>query len=89
MTETKKKKIKATLKKKWKWFLGSGVFLTIGIVALLVGFNMTGWSIIDWLKSPYATTFFIIVGIGVLIILVAVITYKRSQLGGYDDERKD
>lgn len=82
MNSYKKKKFKKNLKEKWGWFLASGIFLVIGIIALLVGFNMTGWSLIDWLQSAYAVTFFIILSIGIVCAIALFITYKRSHLGG-------
>lgn len=77
----KKRKIRKWLKEKWGWLLGTGLFLGAGIILLLVGFYLTGWSIIDWLKSPYATTFFILFAIGVYLIIVLVIKSKQSHLG--------
>ena len=77
------KKFKEFLKKYWGWFLGTGIFLAIGITTLLVGFEMTGWSIVAWLQSPYAITFFIILAISVLVLIVALVSLKRMKLGGY------
>lgn len=82
MNSYKKKKIKKILKEKWGWFLASGIFLAVGIVALLIGFNMTGWSLIKWLQSPYAVTFFILLAIGIICAITLFITYKRAHLGG-------
>ena len=53
-----KKKFKEQLKKKLPWVIGSGVFLVAGVVLLIVGFSLTGWNFIEWLK-PYATTIII------------------------------
>lgn len=68
-------------KKKLALWLGTGSFLAIGLVALLVGFAMTGWSIIDWLKSDYAITTFVLLGVGALVLLVVWFNYKRIHLG--------
>lgn len=76
--------IKKFFKERLFLAIGSIVFLLGGLVALLIGFQLSGWSIIDWLKSPYATTCFILIGVGVLIILVGFITYKRIHLGDDD-----
>ena len=76
--------MKDFIKKKWGWILGTGAFLAIGLTTLLIGFNMTGWSIIDWLQSPYAVTFFIIIGIGLITVLLVVVGLKRAKLGGYN-----
>lgn len=84
MNAFKKKKLKKLIKEKWIWFLSTGLFLVGGTIALLIGFQMTGWSIVKWLHSPYATTCFILLVIGLLLLLVLVIEYKRNHLGGYD-----
>ena len=86
MNSYKKKKLKKAIKEKWIWFVGTGLFLVGGLVALLIGFYMTGWSIIDWLKSPYATTFFVIIGVGLICGLCLVVSFKNSKLGGYNNE---
>ena len=76
--------MKDFIKKRWGWVLGTGAFLAIGLTTLLIGFSMTGWSIVDWLQSPYAVTFFIIIGIGLITILLIVVSLKRTKLGGYN-----
>lgn len=81
MEFTKKRKLKNWLKERKAYIIGSILFLGIGAVLLLVGFYLTGWSIIDWLKSPYATTFFILATIGIYLIIVVVIRTKQSHLG--------
>lgn len=76
-----KKKIKNFFQTNWKWLIGTAVFLAVGVSALLIGFSMTGWSIIDWLKSPYAVTFFVLLGVGVLFLVVIFYYYYRSKIG--------
>jgi hypothetical protein len=61
--------------------IGTALFLLVGIVAMLIGFSMTGWSIVDWLQSPYALTAFVILGLGSLFVFVIWLTYKRCHLG--------
>ncbi len=78
---TKKRKIKKWFKNNKKAIIGTSLFLGIGAAFMLIGFSLTGWSIIDWLKSPYATTFFILVAIGIYIIIVIVIKTKQAHLG--------
>lgn len=76
-----KKRFKENLKKNWKVWLASGLFLLFGLIALIVGFTISGFSFIAWLKSPYATTFFIIIIIGVIILLLLLLEMKRRKLG--------
>ena len=80
------KKIKKFFKERLLLAIGSLVFFVGGLVALLVGFQLSGWSIVDWLKSPYATTCFILVGVGAGIILIGYLTFKRLHLGDDEDE---
>ena len=72
-----KKKIKKFFKEKWKVLLASGIFLTIGLVVMLVGFSITGWSIIEWLQSPFAVTTLIFV-LGGLFFLVFAFLFKKQ-----------
>ena len=76
-----KRKIKKWWKEKKAIVLSTLLFLGIGAAFLLIGFSLTGWSIIDWLKSPYATTFFILAAISIYLIIVVVIRTKQSHLG--------
>lgn len=81
MTEYRKYRFRKALRRYWAAFLGSGLFLIGGIAFLLVGFEMTGWSLIDWLKSPYAVTCGIMLS-GALVALVwGIVTAKRHRLG--------
>ncbi len=75
-----KKKIKNWFKAKWKWLLGSGIFLTAGLVVMLVGFSITGWSLIKWLQSPYAVTTFVFVGFGAFLSTMAFLIRKNIDL---------
>ena len=71
------KKFKKTLIKHKKIILGTGIFAIVGLIALLIGFEITNdWHAIrNWLASDNATTFFILAIVGafifVLLILVA------------------
>lgn len=75
-----KKKIKKFFKEKWKVLLTSGIFLTVGLVVMLIGFSITGWSIIEWLKSPWATTTIICVLAGLFFLLFAFLFKKQVEL---------
>lgn len=81
MDFTKKRKLKNWWKDKKTAIIGALLFLGIGTAFLLIGFALTGWSIIDWLKSPYATTFFILAAIGIYLMIVVIIRMKQSHLG--------
>lgn len=80
----RKKRFKTMFKKQWKWFLSVGLFLLLGLIALFVGFTLTGWNIVEWVKSPYATTLLIILVVGGIVLLLLVLEAKRRRLG--DDE---
>ena len=77
--ETKRKALEF-LKKKWKWLLGSGIFLTAGIVVMFVGFSISGWSLIKWLQSPFATTTFIFIAGGAFLLVMAFLIKKNIDL---------
>ena len=81
MSNYGKYKFKQTLKKYWIAFVGTGLFACAGAVFMLVGFQMSGWSIIDWLKSPYAVTALILFIGGALVLTWIIITVKRHNLG--------
>ena len=75
-----KRKLKNWFKEKWKILLGSGIFLSIGLTVMLIGFSVTGWSLIKWLKSPFATTTFIFVIGGILLFIFAIFLKKQADL---------
>lgn len=76
----RKNKIKKFFKEKWKWFLGTGLFLIVGGTVALIGFSVTGWSIMKWLQSPFATTTFICVGLGLFCAVIIAILYKKFEM---------
>lgn len=80
MNYNTKRKIKKWFKAKWKILLGSGIFLTVGLVVMLVGFSVTGWSIIKWLQSPFATTTIIFVLGGVFLLVLAFVLKKQVEI---------
>lgn len=75
-----KRKIQKWFKAKWKFLLGSGIFLTVGLVVMLVGFSVTGWSIIKWLQSPFATTTIIFVLAGAIFLVLAFVIKKQVEI---------
>ena len=75
-----KKKIKKFFKAKWKWILGRAIFLTAGLVVMLIGFSMSGWSLIRWLQSPFATTTIICVLAGLFFLVLAFVLKKQVEL---------
>lgn len=83
MNKLKVKKIKKFLKEKWYIAGGSVILLIIAAAVALIGFNMTGWNIIVWLKSPYALTCFILLFIGIIVFICGYLRYKQLHLGEY------
>lgn len=75
-----KRKIQKWFKEKWKWLLGSGIFVTVGLVVMLVGFSVTGWSIVKWLQSPFATTSIIFIIIGAFVFVMALLVKKQKDI---------
>ena len=75
-----KKKIKRFIRDKWKWLLGSGIFLIAGTVIMLVGFSMSGWSIVRWLQSPFAVTTIIFIVGGVFLLIMAFLIKKHIDI---------
>ena len=80
MNFTTKRKIRKFFQAKWKWLLGSAIFLTIGLVVMLVGFSLSGWSIIAWLKSPWAVTTIIFIVGGLFLLVMAFLLKKQVEL---------
>ncbi len=72
-----KRKIKRFFRQKWKWLLGSAIFLTIGLVIMLIGMHISGWSIIAWLKSGYAITSIIFIVGGLFLLSLAFLLKKQ------------
>lgn len=80
MDYSRKNKIKKFFKERYKFIIGSGIFLTIGATVALVGFQIAGWSIVEWLKSPFATTTIIFLVVGGFLLLMAFLLHiiKKS-----------
>ena len=75
-----KRKIKHFFKERLKWLVGSGIFLAIGLTVMLIGFQMSGWSIIAWLKSPWAVTSLIFIVTGSFLLLMAFLIKKQMEI---------
>lgn len=74
-----KKKLRRFFKSKWKQLLGGAVFLTVGLVVMLVGFYISGWSIVEWLQSPWAITTLIFVIGGIFLWVLAFFFKKQAD----------
>ena len=83
MDAVKKRKIKKFIQKNKKILIGGGIFAIIGLIGLLLGFEITsGWHAIrNWLSSPYAATFFICAVIGALIIGMLIVVLLNLRRG--------
>jgi len=87
MDYMKKRKMKKWFAKHRKVVIATGSFVLVGLIAGLIGFEIANdWHAIQkWITSPWATTFFICLVIGVialLLILMAIVNIKRG--GGND-----
>lgn len=79
---SKKKGFKGWLRQHKGIVIGSGSFLLAGLIALLIGYEIkeNGHAIRKFLASPHATTFFILVIVGLFLvgILVASMIYMKK-----------
>ena len=80
MNYNTKRKIKKFFKEKWKVLVGSGAFLLVGGVVMLIGFSVTGWSIMKWLQSPFAITTLIFVLAGIFVFVITLLLFKNQNL---------
>ena len=82
----KKRKIKKWFKEHKAIIIGAGSVIIVGLIAMLIGFEIQqDWHAIrNWLASPYASTFFIclVLGVVVLGLIIAVLINLRRG----DDE---
>ena len=53
---------------KLKWALIVGVFLIIGGIAMIVGFEMAGYDVIAWFGSKYAIYVYVCAGAYLMMI---------------------
>ena len=68
----KKQKVKDWFSKNWKPLVATSSLVLVALVAMLIGFHMSGWDIMAWLKSKYAEIFFICVVLGVVGLIVVI-----------------
>lgn len=47
---------------KLKWTLLCGAFLLVGLVALIVGFQLSGFDVLGWFSTKYAFIVYVVVG---------------------------
>lgn len=80
MNYYKKRKIKDFFKDHWKALVGTGSFLLAGVIVMLVGFAISGWSLLKWLESPFATTFFIMLVFGIIGAGIIIYLYARKGM---------
>lgn len=52
----KKRKIKETLKKYKAVIIGTSAFALTGLIVMLVGFGISGWSFVKWWNKGYGPT---------------------------------
>lgn len=82
--KNKLKKIRQFLSTHKKILIGTSVFVLLGLIGLLIGFEIAqGWHAIrNWITSDSAVTFFIIaiIGLGALALVVFIlITIKLGD----------
>lgn len=79
--EEKKRKLRHFFKEKKAWLIGTGTFLLVGIVALVIGFGFAwGWdTIAKWFYSPAAITLYVLLGVFVLIFIRVLVWAKRYE----------
>lgn len=80
MNYYQKEQLKEFCKKKWYWFLTTGIFLLITGVITLVGFWITGWDIVAWLHSQWAVTSLISLIFLIVALTVLYINWRRARL---------
>lgn len=80
MEYEKKRKLRLWFKARWKFLLGTGIFLLAGLVMLLVGMEVSGWSIISWLQSRWCVMTIVFVVAGASIFGMMFILKKNVDL---------
>lgn len=86
MDYQKKRQLKKWIKKNKVVLISTGSFLLVGLVAGLIGFEIANdWKAIQkWLASPWATTFFICLIIGLVVLIMLIMVFLN--LRGDDDK---
>lgn len=75
----KKKKIKAFFKNNKGKLISTGVFLSAGLIAIIIGMYMSGWSFLKWIKTGYGLTTLICVVLGLFIITMLWLFWKNIK----------
>lgn len=81
-------KLKKTFKKHKKVFIGTAIFLSIGVLALFFGFEIANdWHAIrNWVQTPYFKTAVILIVIGIaLLILIFIELSMIKDSNKYDE----
>lgn len=81
--KNKIKKVKQFLNTHKKILIGTSVFVLLGLVGLLIGFEIAqGWHAIrNWITSDSAVTFFIIAIVGLAVLALVVLILITLKLG--------
>lgn len=71
------KRVLTQLKKHKKVALGTAIFITLGIVGLIIGFEIEqkGHAFRNWVQTEYFTTTIIIISLSVLILIFVLIMW--------------
>lgn len=77
MNYMKRRKIKKFFQKHKKIIIGTGSFALVGLIGGILGFEIANdWHAIrNWINSPWASTFFILMGLGIIILILLLITF--------------
>ena len=80
MEYEKKRKLKLWFKARWKFLVGTGAFLLTGLIVMLIGFSVSGWSIIAWLQSRWCVMTIICVVLGASVFGMMFVAKKNADL---------
>lgn len=76
------KKIRELLKNKKVFysFIGTAIFLILGIIAFIIGAYASGWNVFDSLVSPNAIFWYVVILLLVIpCIIYGIIMYRSSK----------
>lgn len=80
MEYEKKRKLKLWFKARWKFLVGTGSFLLAGLIVMLVGMQVSGWSIIKWLQSRWCVMTIVCVVLGAFVFAMMFVMKKNADL---------
>lgn len=77
------KKFRRFIKEHKKIVIGTGSFVILGLLGLLLGFEISqDWHAIrNWLNSDSAVTFFIIAIVGLFVLAIVVFSFISMKMG--------